>query len=274
LALVWFFQKKSSTLSAKFLFMKPTPFLHLLAAGSLMLFAQVVSAQRIGLALASTTTFPGQVPPIGEVVGFDLNLHGLGQRVGLAAAFETDLTPALRLRGEVAYYQLGYRFGQDFGNASWSRQYGFGNVQVAALLDATVWRLCTHSYLSTHAGVGYNHVTANMAGGQVRAGGGPGSAGMAAGNGPFVFNRAQNFTAIAGASYNFQWASGHKFVLSASYNQALGASPRTDLNLNVAYTNSTGTQTSQWRQSLTPRLHFLNVSAGFYFPLTRRGAKA
>jgi hypothetical protein len=198
-------------------------------------------------------------------------MYGLGQRVGLAAALETDLTASLRLRGEVAYYQLGYRFGQDFGNASWSQQYGFGNVQVAALLDATVWRLGAHSYLSVHAGAGYNHVRANMAGGRVSAGNHANSGGMSARSGPLQFNRAQNFTAIAGASYNFAWASGHKFVLSASYNQALGASPRNDLDLDVVYLNGTNTQTTYWRQSLAPRLHFLNVSAAVYFPLGKRG---
>ncbi|MCU0451331.1 MAG: hypothetical protein MUC97_16075 [Bernardetiaceae bacterium] len=242
-------------------------------ASGLWLAAQPVLAQRVGLALVSTTTFPGQVPPSAEVVGFDLALRGLDQRVGLAAAFETDLTAALRLRAEVAYYRLGYQFGQQYGNASWDKSYGFGNVQAAALLDATVWRFGPAGYLATHAGVGCNRVTANSESGYVSAGGSGGGAGMRmARSGPAEFNRTLNYTAIAGASYNFEWDSGHKFVLSASYNQALGASPRNDLNFDVAYTNNAGTQMSQWRQSLAPRLHFLNVSAAVFFPLVRRGA--
>gem|GEM_PF-6597202 len=74
-----------------------------------------------------------------------------------------------------------------------------------------------------------------------------------------------------GTSYNYEWESGLRFSLSATYQQALGTSPRTDVDLQVTYARlDTNDQiTYNLAQTLAPNIHFLNIAASVSFPLRR-----
>lgn len=236
--------------------------------------SQEVYAQSIGISAGMNYTHINQLDFNKEVNINAYQLAGLKPKFSLAINLEYPLTSKFRLRTEVNYCGYGYELKQDFGyNSYWANHIGFNNLQGALLADFTVFQVGKLGYLAVHGGMGFNYV----APARIRMGiytkrtrninaNPPFSESVSMSGAPYPRNHTTNITLMAGMSVHFLFEKKGNFFIGFHYNRALQPSPQLDMKFTLIYNG----QPTIYNDSLSPKIHFLNVYVGYAWFLKKR----
>ncbi len=230
----------------------------------------LVSAQSIGLSVGTTFTHISK-GDFGEAKLDDFQIYSLNQKLSFAIHFEYPLSTKLRLRAEVSYFSTSYEL-RDYYDYDIYRLKGFGfqNLQMALLADMLILPINKVGYLAAHGGFGVSYTALNL----IRTGYHIGGAARATGTPIFTDNTQlspnpkANIALILGVSFNKESHKG-KFSIGLNYNRALISSPKVEMEIMKVQNN----QFTDYSQSLSPKIHFLNVYVGHAWFLKKREKK-
>jgi hypothetical protein len=198
----------------------------------------------------------------------DFQIADYNQRLSLGICLEYPLSSRLQLRTELNYFNTGYelRLYYDYDTYR-AKGFGFSTIQGALLAETTMLTISAKTYLAAHGGLGIGYTNLNRMKTGVHSGG-RASATIPTtfeDNTMLIINSKVSLTAIIGVSFQKITTKGKLFI-RASYHRAFNSSPSADMKLVMNQNN----QRIDYSQTLSPNIHFLNISVGYAWLLKKK----